>query len=285
MNLEVYKMRAFTNTPEGGNPAGVVLKTQGLQEQDMLEIAKEVGFSETAFVFPSDSADFKVRFFTPAEEVDLCGHATIATFSVLLKEGIVKPGKYKQETKAGVLEVLIDDDGTIFMDQNTPEYHEIVDKKIIAESLNIDVQDLLDEAPVQVTTTGLKDIMIGVKGLEELRKIEGDMKKISDISEKYNATGYHVFTFETIGEATAQCRNFAPLYDIPEEAATGTASGAVSCYIYKYKKDRLEKENGEYSLIFEQGYTMDSPSMISVKIKEEQGKICKVQVGGKAVTF
>ncbi len=72
-----------------------------------------------------------------------------------------------------------------------------------------------------------------------LNSIKPDFNKVSDISKKYDVTGYHVFTLETLEGATAHCRNFAPLYDIPEEAATGTSNGALSCYLYKYASDHL----------------------------------------------
>jgi PhzF family phenazine biosynthesis protein len=82
---EVYILNAFSATAEGGNPAGVVADATSMTEEQIQEIARELGYSETAFVQTSDVADFKVRFFTPVTEVDLCGHATIATFSLLLQ--------------------------------------------------------------------------------------------------------------------------------------------------------------------------------------------------------
>lgn len=76
------KINAFAKTNEGGNPAGIVLNAGVLSENDMKKIAGILGLSETAFVTKSDVADYRVRFFTPSEEVDLCGHATIGTFSI-----------------------------------------------------------------------------------------------------------------------------------------------------------------------------------------------------------
>lgn len=89
MEIKVYKINAFAKTAIGGNPAGVVVNADELSENDMKKIAGIVGLSETAFVMKSDVADFRVRFFTPTEEVDLCGHATIGTFSILLKKVIL----------------------------------------------------------------------------------------------------------------------------------------------------------------------------------------------------
>jgi PhzF family phenazine biosynthesis protein len=101
--MRVIALSSFAKTKRGGNPAGVCLFADALSDAAMRRIAKGVGFSETAFVKPSNRADFKVQFFTPEGEVDLCGHATIATYILLAERGLVKRGKYTQETKAGIL--------------------------------------------------------------------------------------------------------------------------------------------------------------------------------------
>ena len=136
MKIKVFLVNSFAKTAEGGNAAGVVLDADGFQPDDMKKIAKILGHSETAFVSKSEVADFKVRFFTPEEEVDLCGHATIATFHTLVEQGRIKTGKYTQETKAGVLQVEVKDDHTIMMNQNAPLFLDIVSKEEIADSLN-----------------------------------------------------------------------------------------------------------------------------------------------------
>ncbi len=156
----------------------------------MKKIAGIIGFSETAFVMKSDLADFKVRSFTPNEEVDLCGHATIATFYALSNLGYIKPGKYSQETKAGILNVEVKEDLSIMMDQNTPSYYEIIDKKEIADSLNITTDEMLDKLPVQIVSTGLRDVLVPVKNMEILNSINPDFKKVAEISSKYNTIGY-----------------------------------------------------------------------------------------------
>lgn len=116
--IKVFTLNSFAKTLEGGNPAGVVLDADNLTEKQMMYISKEVGFSETAFVSKSNKADFKVRFFTPTDEVDLCGHATIATYFLMWNKQLIKSGNYTQETKAGILGIEAGKDGTVFMDQN-----------------------------------------------------------------------------------------------------------------------------------------------------------------------
>jgi len=194
MRIEVNILEVFAEKVGGGNPAGVVLGAEKLSNVEMQEIAKKVGLSETAFVRKSERADFKVQFFTPNNEVDLCGHATIGTFSLLYEIGKIGVGVYTQETKAGILEVEVKEDGKIYMEQLNPKFYEIIDKKEIAESLGIDVEDIVEELPVEIVSTGLKDILIPIKKINILNEIKPDFKRIKEISEKYGVVGYHVFS-------------------------------------------------------------------------------------------
>ncbi len=114
MEVKVYILNAFTKSESGGNPAGVVINHNNLNEYHMLAIAKKLGFSETAFVHKKKESTFNVKFFTPETEIDLCGHATIAVFSLMRELEMIKPGKYYQETKAGSLQVKINHNGSIF---------------------------------------------------------------------------------------------------------------------------------------------------------------------------
>lgn len=282
MKIKAYTLNSFAKSIEGGNPAGVVLNADHLSEKDMKKISGIIGFSETAFVMKSDLADFKVRFFTPNEEVDLCGHATIATFYALSNLGYIKPEKYSQETKAGILNVEVKEDLSIMMDQNTPSYYEIIDKKEIADSLNITTDEMLDELPVQIVSTGLRDILVPVKNMEILNSINPDFKKVAEISSKYSTIGYHIFTLESLYGSTAHCRNLAPLYGIPEESATGTSNGALSCYLFKYGK--INSDHARH-IVIEQGYSMKKPSEIIVSLTTVEKEIAQVKVGGKALNL
>ncbi len=279
MKIPVFTLNAFAKTEKGGNPAGVVLNSDGLSDEQMLAVAKKVGFSETAFVQKSDKADFRVKFFTPSGEVDLCGHATIATFYLLGNKQIIRPSKYKQETKAGILKIEILQDGSVLMDQNPPQFFDKIDKKTIAESLNISAEVIVDDLPIQIVSTGLKDIFIPVKSLDQLTQIKPDFEKVKEISKKFDVIGYHLFALETKFGTTAHCRNLAPLYDIDEEAATGTSSGALSCYLFKYGRISESQIN---DLIFEQGYSMNRPSEIKAKLDINGEEITRVRVGGIA---
>ena len=278
MKIEVNILDVFAEKVGDGNPAGVVLDANKLSDIEMQEISKKVGLSETAFVKKSERADFKVQFFTPNNEVDLCGHATIGTFSLLYKNGEIGVGVYTQETKAGILEIEIKEDGKIYMEQLKPKYYGDINKKEIAESLNMDVENIVEELPIKIVSTGLKDILVPIKTLEILNNIEPNFEIIKKISEKYDVVGYHIFALSNEEGSIGYCRNFAPLYDIDEESATGTSNGALACYLHKYNK--LEKYK---NLKFNQGYSMGKPSNIYADLEVKDNEIISVKVGGTAL--
>jgi len=273
--IDVYQINSFAKVTGGGNPAAVVLHADSFSKERMLSIAQEIGFSETAFVMKSDKADIKVRYFTPVREVDLCGHATIAVFSLLRDLGILKKGLYKLETSNEILGIDISDDN-VMMEMSKPRFYEFADPKEVADSLNIGVEDLITENLPQFVSTGLKDLIIPIRSKAILDQLIPDFDKIIELSERYGAEGYHLFTLNN-NEITAYTRNFAPTLGIMEESATGTASGALAAYLYKY--DLMHKGELE-SVVFQQGEVMGRPSVINVKLEAEDGEIIRIQVGG-----
>lgn len=278
MKIKMFTLNAFTKTKRGGNPAGVVLNADSLTSKEMQLIAKEVGFSETAFVQKSNKADFKLSFFTPKTEVNLCGHVTIAAFFLMYKKKKISSGTFFQETKAGVLKVTLNKDGLVFMEQNLPKFSKKPDRLKIAQSLNISIQDLNDELPIQIVSTGGKDILIPVRNLKTLLSIRQNIKKVIKLSREYAVDGFCVFCFETKNGSTAHLRSFAPAVGIIEDPACGVQSGALGCYLYRY--GHIPKVREKY-MRFEQGYAINKPSEVFVKLKYSNRTIRQVNVGGK----
>lgn len=122
------------------------------------------------------------------------------------------------------------------MDQNLPTYFEVVDKEKIAKTLNIDIDSFVENLPIQIVSTGLRDIIIPLKNKEVLESIKPNFNSIAKLSKEYNVVGYHIFTLESLDDEIIHCRNLAPLYGIDEESATGTSNGALSCYLFKNNK-------------------------------------------------
>lgn len=280
VSVEVRILKAFIKDKQGGNPAGIVVNERHLRNKDKQEIARIVGLSETVFINALKDNIFDVSFFTPNKEVDLCGHGTIAAFQCLLEEESIEPGDYYQVTKAGKLKVLINHQKEILMEQRQPFFGDIIgNKKEIANSLGIEVKDLHQDLPIQIVSTGLKDLIVGVKNHSVLNTLRPDFNKISMISEKNQVSGYHVFSLESFNEESANCRNFAPYYAIDEESATGTASGALASYLFYHNVISKKKSK---KIIFYQGENMGNHSEIHVKLETADNKIVKVFVGGQA---
>lgn len=278
MDIKVELVKAFTKDKNQGNPAGVVLDADGLTEKQMMKISAELGFSESAFVQKSDKADYKVRFFTPTHEFDLCGHATIATFYSLVKSGRIKiKGECKdltQETKAGILPVTCYKNGLIVMTQSKPKFYDVIDdRKGIAGLLNITKEDIT-ELPMQIVSTGAPKLMIPISSLDALFSIKPDFEGIKKYCKKVGAKGFHCFTSETIDKySDFHVRQFAPLVGVDEDPITGIAAGALCAYIKHYNLSDKTK------FVIEQGYVMKKAGKIYVDVSD------KVKVGGYAVNF
>lgn len=279
--VTAFLLKSFGVNETGGNPAGVVLNAENLPDEQKKAISKAINYSETAFVEHSDKADYKVRFFTPTEEVDLCGHATIATYSLLFQKSLVKPGKYKQELKAGVLGIEIKPNGLVIMEQSLPQFSEFIEQSVINNIFGESVA--VDNLLPQIVSTGLRDIMLPVTTREQLFALKPNFEKMSELNKQTNSIGIHAFTLDTLDpNSVAHSRNFAPLYGITEESATGSSNGALACYLFKHQK--LVNKDLQ-NMKFEQGYSMNKPSEIFVSLDVKEDQISKVSVGGRAVLF
>lgn len=274
MAVTLYRVSAFPNEGKGGNEAGVVLDADHLSEQAMLDIAKRVNYSETAFVMASKRADFAVRFFTPMVEVPLCGHATIATFNLMRNIGLVKPGSYRVETKEGLLEVMVES-ANVWLELSLPTFGKKVALDTLADILEVSKEAFVSQSP-QIVSCGIPEIFVGVKSREILHQLNPKEASIKALSKELGVYGIYVYTEDTIDtEAHAHGRNFIPAVGIYEESATGTASGALACYLQQHT---MQKRN---LFVFEQGHVLHKPSCITVKLQIEDNTIHHVVVGGK----
>lgn len=291
--MKFYIVDAFTTEKFGGNPAGVVILPDGADfpaDEVMVKTAAELRYSETAFIKNLGGGEFNIRYFTPAAEVDLCGHATIGSFKALLYAGIIKDNsKYVNHTLAGDLEIDVKD-GSILMDMAAPvKINEITETAALEELYSIMGLDYSEQKTAGVTltpqmiSTGLPDIMMPVASLEALDAISPDFPALSKLSEKYEVVGVHAFTLDCGGKKGETChvRNFAPLYDIDEEAATGTSNGALTYYGYL---NGFVKAGDD--CCFVQGEKMGRPSEIRSHIEAGGSAAdadCSIKVGGNAV--
>lgn len=270
--MRFFIVDAFTSEPFGGNPAGVVLLERGQlfpPEQLMTQVAAELRYSETAFVQPCDDGHFTLRYFTPTGEVDLCGHATIASFGVLLHEGIVAPGDTCiNHTLAGDLTVSIGDQ--VMMEMAPPRVVEApIDIPRLKRIMGVSDNDVA-ALPPEIISTGLPDIILPIDTVENLNALSPDMDAMATLSDELHVVGVHAFAMVEDGY-TAHVRNFAPLYGIPEESATGTANAALTHYLYRHGIIASPAE-----CRFLQGTTLGRPSIVATKLLQDG----TIHVGG-----
>ncbi|WP_135302086.1 PhzF family phenazine biosynthesis protein [Haloarcula amylovorans] len=277
---QVLLVDAFAAEPMTGNPAGVVPEAEGLTDDQLQAIANELGASETAFVLPSEDADHRLRYFTPEQEVDLCGHATIAAHAALFERGVLEAEQCTFETACGVLDAEVKPDGTVWMEQGDADIREVdLPLTDVADALGVDVATLRDvgaDLPLAVGDTGFPWLLVPINYFEHLSGIDPDPAAIEECCEAADAMGLYAFTFDTIsGESTLHGRAFAPLAGIDEDPVTGTAAGACGAYVRRYGAldDTIEQ------VVVEQGHFLDRPGTVRVDTDGTEA-----WVGGRAVT-
>ncbi|WP_417614865.1 PhzF family phenazine biosynthesis protein [Oceanisphaera sp.] len=282
MYIDVQIVNAFIDGATGGNPAGVVVDANALTAAQKLKVAQQVGQPETAFVSASDTATIKLEFFTPTRQIAHCGHATIATFSLLRQLGVVGEGQLSKETIDGNRDILVDGD-MVFMEQRAPEYTQVavtseLGGRVVA-SLGLKPSQLLNGVDPFVVNTGNAFLLIPLPDERTVAELRPDLRLVESISDELDLIGYYVFSTKTkVQGRDAGARMFAPRFGIPEEAGTGMAAGPLACFLH----DHLGV--GRREILIEQGWLMQppSPSVIKVVLDLADGKITRLMAGGTA---
>ncbi|MBN1667605.1 MAG: PhzF family phenazine biosynthesis protein [Anaerolineales bacterium] len=282
----LLQIDAFTDQPLGGNPCAVLFETDNLDAATMLAIAREMNLSETAFVRRSQVADFGVRYFTPAEEIPLAGHPTIATAFALVTSGrlqLTEPlTTITLELQVGPIEVQIYSQAgqieQIVMTQKRPQFLSKHEPKQVLPLFGLSPADLLPGAVIQTVSTGTPQLMVPVRDLEVLRKVQLDIAAYSRYRDQSDFFSPHLFCLQGI---TAQGQTFARHFgvppDTPEDPFTGSATGGMAAYLWHY--EWIEQP----SFIAEQGHWMQRPGQAQVEIIGPRHAIETVKVGGQAV--
>lgn len=288
-----YQLDVFTDKLFSGNPLAVFPEADGLSDVEMQKIANEMNLSETVFVFPSEKAVRRLRIFTPKQELPLAGHPVVGTWNLLARLGVTPQTdndsvKIEHELNVGILPVEIEFRGgepfQVVMTQGKFEALErITDEAEIgklAVSLGLEIEDLNFSAdlPIQTVSTGIKSLAVPVKSLDVLGKIKINSSGLSDIYLRHGAIGCYVFTFETKeADSKIHARFFAPDDNIAEDAATGSAAGALSGFLIHHAAIDFNK------FTIEQGDFMNRPSRIHAEVAGEKGNVEQVKIGGNSV--
>ena len=282
-----WQVDAFTQHPLGGNPCAVILDADDLDEAAMLAIAREMNLSETAFVRRSQQADFGVRYFTPAEEIPLAGHPTIATTYTLVDSGRlpltqdhttislelqVGPIPVEIFSRAGQVERIV-------MSQVKPRFLEVHDPAKVLPIFGLTPEDALPGYPIQTVSTGTPQLMLPLQKLEALKKARLDNAAYEAYRAASDFFSPHLFCLQGITPAGQTfARHFGTPPDLMEDPFTGSATGGMAAYLWHY--GLLQRPN----FIAEQGHWMKRHGQASVEVIGPPEDIQTVKVGGPAVT-
>lgn len=283
-SIKVYHYDAFSKKPNKGNPAGVVLNGDDLTETEMQDVAFKVGFNETAFPISSDRADLRIRYFSPKQEMELCGHATMATIYALKTNGwLENKTELTIETNAGVLPIRITKNEQkeihITMKQALPQFKKFEGSRYdLAKAIGIEEVDFDDELPIMYGSTGAWTLLIPIKSLDIFNKMEPNNKVFSSILNEIPNASVHPFCLESYyEEADMHGRHFSSTFSgTIEDPVTGTASGVMGAYFAKYIK---KESDMPINLIVEQGQEMNKDGHMIVNVAENN----EIEITGNAV--
>lgn len=276
---------AFTDHPLGGNPCAVILDADDLDETTMLRVAREMNLSETAFVRSSTIADFGVRYFTPAEEIPLAGHPTIATTFALVEAGRLKLAgaqtRIQLELKHGPIPVEIYAQGEkveqIVMTQRKPQFLSLHDPTEVLPIFGLDPGDLLPGALVQTVSTGTPQLMLPLRSLEALRRARLDVAAYERYRARSDFFSPHLFCLQGATPAGRTfARHFGTPPDLLEDPFTGSATGGMAAYLWRY--GLIDQP----AFTAEQGHWMGRPGLGQVEVIGTPQDIQTVKVGGQA---
>ena len=280
--IKIYQIDAFTDKAFGGNPAGVTFG-ENLSKEEMQLIAKEMNVAETAFLTKSAEpvkADYDLRWFSPSIEIELCGHATIASLHFLKENDLLKEGEeIKIKTLSGILKCRFEN-GKYFMQIPIYSIKEFSgDKEEILNALGVNKSEFDIETPFILLENGY--LYIKINSLKALHSLKPDFKILYDLPATKNEFGcVTVYTLETADkDSFAHSRFFAPFYGINEDPVTGSMNGPLLPVLIHLG---FIKNNGkELNYTFEQGDVLGRNGRVGVTFYPGKNEL---YISGKAVT-
>lgn len=287
----VYQIDSFTKEKFKGNPAGVVLNAESLTAEEMQLIARELNNSETAFVLTpdqNDDFDYHVRYFTPTTEVPICGHATIGALYAKAIEDQLDSCTITINTQVGVLPIDIlktDNDYQITMTQGSfslePAFEPSIKQKIV-EALGLKKEDLNENCPIQIASTGHSKVMIGIHSRTLLNELAPDFTTLAHLSKEIKCNGYFVFTFDSDDQdVLTYGRMFAPAIGIREDPVTGNANGPLGGYLIQNKI--IEVSDGTFEFTGRQGEAINRMGQVKVEVTIKNHIPEIIRITGNAV--
>ena len=277
---------AFTDRPLGGNACAVLLDTDALDAATMQAVAREMNLSETSFVRRSSVADFGARYFTPAEEIPMAGHPTIATAYALVQSGrLALTGDHAAvtlELPVGPIPIdlyAVEGRATrIVMTQKKPVFGAVYAPESVLPVFGLSPDDALPGVPIQTVSTGTPQLMIPLRGHDALRRAQIQFGAYHALRAAGDFFSPHLFCR---GGATAVGQTFARHFGTPpdffEDPVTGSATGGMAAYLWRYRLIDTP------TFLAEQGHWMGRPGSVEVEIVGPPDAVEAVKVGGSAV--
>ena len=285
---EFYMVDVFTDNRFGGNQLAVFTQGHHFREEELQAIAREINFSETTFIFPEESQGdhYRVRIFTPAEEVPFAGHPTLGTAYVI--QTYLTQDKRDQivlDLNVGPIPVTIEYDGDsvgkMTMKQNPPVFGETLSAEDLAGVLNISPADVDLRFPIQEVSTGLPFIIVPLKTMEAVSRARLNKEAYEALISALQAKAILFFAPETVhAENQLHARVFTEYFGVPEDPATGSANGCLAGYLLRYEYFGSR----ELNIRVEQGFEIGRNAILFLSGSKTDDQI-SVYVGGRTAPF
>ncbi len=281
MNLKFFITDVFGKDKYSGNQLATFFDFGTLSTEEMQKMAKEINFSETTFITSKtrENDGYNVRIFTPESEIGFAGHPTLGTAFIIKKylDNTIQD-RVILNYKVGQIPVDIEND-ILWMTQKQPEFGKNIDRTLLASVLQLNDAEIDDRFPSQEVTTGLPFTLVPVRSLSALKKAKVNHAVYEKFCTITPAKGIMIFCTE-VYEKNHQLstRVFVDYLGIPEDPATGSATGCLAAYLLKNNV----MNSSEIELTLGQGYEIGRPSelFIHASVKKDQFTI---KVGGKVI--
>lgn len=226
-------INVFCHNGSGGNPTGLVLDAASMSAEAMRRTAEACGH-ESGFVLPpSDGeSDFRVRFFVPRHEMEMCGHATVGALWLLRRAGRIGDGQYRIETLSGPVAGFVGESVEITQPLGTVDVRsDGVDA--LMSVLGIDASALADR-PVENARTSRTKTLVPMKSVEHLNSLAPRFDKMESLCDRLNSTGLYPYAVISEADGTVEARQFPRSSGYPEDAATGIAATALASALFRH---------------------------------------------------
>ncbi|GAA5532563.1 PhzF family phenazine biosynthesis isomerase [Deinococcus aluminii] len=278
------EVSAFTETPGQGNRAGVVLEAGELSEAEMQALAAFLDVPETVFVTRMGGEAVRVRYFTPTQEIEFCGHATVALGLRLAQSGHWGGGPLVLETLVGRIPLTLEAEAgvptRVWMAQRRLESRPVPRalRAELAEALGLDERMIHRGLPLASASTGLWSVFVPLLDGVILDGMEPDLRRIHALSDALEVTS--VYVYAPMGVSRFAARDFAPAVGIPEDPVTGSAAGALLALLAR--EGRLPVRGGRAWGVVYQGHALGTPGEVEVEVTLAGQTVQEVRVGGRA---